>query len=48
MRYLNIADHSNRKDQYMIKAATHLQGVEHRIDMKQYFVVHAAHQPKET
>ncbi|MDR1155052.1 MAG: AAA-like domain-containing protein, partial [Bacteroidales bacterium] len=48
MRYFNIAGPCNRAEHYMIEAATRLQGVEQLIDMKQYFVIHAARQSGKT
>ena len=47
-RYFNTAGPCNRKDHYMIDASTRLQGVERLIDMKQYFVIHAARQSGKT
>ncbi|MDR0386036.1 MAG: ATP-binding protein, partial [Prevotellaceae bacterium] len=48
MRYFNIAGPCNSTEHYMIDAATRLQGVEQLIDMKQYFVIHAARQSGKT
>ena len=48
MRYFNTAGPCNKADHYMIDAATRLQGVEQLIDMKQYFVIHAARQSGKT
>ncbi|MDR0698305.1 MAG: hypothetical protein LBG28_03645, partial [Tannerella sp.] len=48
MRYFNIAGPCNSTDHYMIDAATRLHGVERLIDMKQYFVIHAARQSGKT
>ena len=44
MRYFNVSGPCNKEDHYMIEASTRLQGVEQLIDMKQYFVIHAARQ----
>ena len=48
MRYFNIAGPCNKADHYMIEAALRLQGVEQLIDMKQFFVIHAARQSGKT
>jgi len=48
MRYFNTAGPCNKAEHYMIDAATRLQGVEQLIDMKQYFVIHAARQSGKT
>ena len=48
MRYFNIAGPCNKAEHYMIEAASRLQGVEQLIDMKQYFVIHAARQSGKT
>ncbi|MDR2041751.1 MAG: hypothetical protein LBP98_05475, partial [Tannerella sp.] len=48
MRYFNIAGPCNRAEHYMIDASTRLHGVEQLIDMKQYFVIHAARQSGKT
>ena len=48
MRYFNIAGPCNKADHYMIEASTRLQGVEQLIDMKQFFVIHAARQSGKT
>ena len=48
MRYFNIAGPCNKADHYMIEAASRLSGVEQLIDMKQYFVIHAARQSGKT
>ena len=48
MRYFNIAGPCNRAEHYMIDASTRLRGVEQLIDMKQYFVIHAARQSGKT
>jgi len=48
MRYFNIAGPCNKRDHYMIEASSRLQGVEQLIDMKQYFVIHAARQSGKT
>ena len=47
VRYFNIAGPCNRKDHYMIEASSRLQGVEQLIEMKQYFIIHAARQLRE-
>ena len=47
-RYFNIAGPCNRADHYMIDAYSRLKGVEQLIDMKQYFVIHAARQSGKT
>ena len=48
MRYFNIAGPCNKAEHYIIEASTRLQGVEQLIDMKQYFVIHAARQSGKT
>ena len=48
MRYFNTAGPCNKKEHYMIEASSRLQGVEQLIDMKQYFVIHAARQSGKT
>ncbi|MDR3268490.1 MAG: ATP-binding protein [Tannerella sp.] len=48
MRYFNIAGPCDKADHYMIDAATRLKGVEQLIDMRQYFVIHAARQSGKT
>jgi len=48
MRYFNIAGPCNKSDHYMIEASTRIQGVEQLIDMKQFFVIHAARQSGKT
>jgi hypothetical protein len=48
MKYFNIAGPCNSTEHYMINAATRLKGVEQLIDMKQYFVIHAARQSGKT
>ena len=48
MQHFNIAGPCNKTEHYMIDAATRLQGVEQLIDMKQYFVIHAARQSGKT
>ena len=48
MRYFNIAGPCNSTDHYMMDASTRLKGVEQLIDMKQYFVIHAARQSGKT
>ena len=48
MRYFNTAGPCNKADHYMIDAASRLQGVDQMIDMKQYFVIHAARQSGKT
>ena len=48
MRYFNVAGPCNKTDHYMIEASSRLQGVEQLIDMKQYFVIHAARQSGKT
>ena len=48
MRYFNVAGPCNQAEHYMIDAASRLQGVEQLIDMKQYFVIHAARQSGKT
>ncbi|MDR2756822.1 MAG: AAA-like domain-containing protein, partial [Planctomycetaceae bacterium] len=48
MKYFNIAGPCNNQDHYMIDSATRLSGVEQLIDMKQYFVIHAARQSGKT
>ena len=48
MRYFNVAGPCNKADHYMIEAASRLQGVEQLINLKQYFVIHAARQSGKT
>jgi len=48
MRYFNTAGPCYEEEHYMIEAATRLKGVERLIDMKQYFVIHAARQSGKT
>ncbi|MDR1895270.1 MAG: hypothetical protein LBR10_00575, partial [Prevotellaceae bacterium] len=48
MRYFNISGPCNKVDHYIIESSTRLQGVEQLIDMKQYFVIHAARQSGKT
>ena len=48
MRYFNTAGPCNKVEHYIIEAASRLQGVEQLIDMKQYFVIHAARQSGKT
>ena len=48
MRYFNVAGPCNNVDHYMVDASTRLQGVEQLIDMRQYFVIHAARQSGKT
>ncbi|MCL2040817.1 MAG: AAA-like domain-containing protein [Bacteroidales bacterium] len=48
MRYFNTSGPCNKAEHYMIEAASRLQGVEQLIDMKQYFVIHAARQSGKT
>ena len=48
IRYFNIAGPCNREEHYMIDASSRLNGVEQLIDMKQYFVIHAARQSGKT
>ncbi|MDR0711558.1 MAG: hypothetical protein LBF67_04330, partial [Prevotellaceae bacterium] len=48
MKYFNIAGPCNSVEHYMIDASTRLKGVEQLIDMKQYFVIHAARQSGKT
>ena len=48
MRYFNTAGPCKKEKHYMIEAALRLQGVEKLIDMKQYFVIHAAQQSGKT
>ncbi|MDR2117424.1 MAG: hypothetical protein LBP87_13695, partial [Planctomycetaceae bacterium] len=48
MKYFNIAGPCNSVEHYMIEASTRLKGVEQLIDMKQYFVIHAARQSGKT
>ena len=47
-RYFNTAVPCYKTAHYMIDAATRLHGVEELIDMKQYFVIHAARQSGKT
>ena len=48
MRYFNTAGPCNKAEHYMIEASTRLEGVGQLIDMKQYFVIHAARQSGKT
>ncbi|MDR2169817.1 MAG: AAA-like domain-containing protein, partial [Planctomycetaceae bacterium] len=48
MRYFNIAGPCNNDEHYMINASLRLQGVDQLINMKQYFVIHAARQSGKT
>jgi hypothetical protein len=48
MKYFNIAGPCNKAEHYMIDAASRLHGVERLIEMKQYFVIHAARQSGKT
>ena len=48
MRYFNIAGPCNKTEHYMIEAASRLKGVDQLIDMKQFFVIHAARQSGKT
>ena len=48
IRYFNTAGPCNSAEHYMIEASTRLHGVEQLIDMKQYFVIHAARQSGKT
>ncbi|MDR0605931.1 MAG: hypothetical protein LBG80_16700, partial [Bacteroidales bacterium] len=48
MRYFNVAGPCNNTKHYMIDAATRLHGVEELMNMKQYFVIHAARQSGKT
>ena len=48
MRYFNTAGPCNKTEHYMIEASSRLHGVEQLIDMKQYFVIHAARQSGKT
>ncbi|MDR1455926.1 MAG: ATP-binding protein, partial [Tannerella sp.] len=48
MKYFNIAGPCNSQEHYMIDASSRLKGVEQLIDMKQYFVIHAARQSGKT
>jgi hypothetical protein len=48
MRYFNIAGPCNEAEHYMIEASSRLSGVERLIEMKQYFVIHAARQSGKT
>ncbi|MDR2437760.1 MAG: ATP-binding protein, partial [Planctomycetaceae bacterium] len=48
MKYFNISGPCNSIEHYMINASTRLTGVEQLIDMKQYFVIHAALQSGKT
>ena len=48
MRYFNTAGPCIKGEHYMVEASTRLQGVEQLIDMKQYFVIHAARQSGKT
>ncbi|MDR2563913.1 MAG: hypothetical protein LBC98_08215, partial [Prevotellaceae bacterium] len=48
MKYFNTAGPCNRVEHYMIEPSTRIKGVEQLIDMKQYFVIHAARQSGKT
>jgi len=48
MKYFNVAGPCNREEHYMIEASTRLTGIQQLIDMKQYFVIHAARQSGKT
>jgi hypothetical protein len=48
MKYFNIAGPCNKEEHYMLEASTRLKGVWQLIDMKQYFVIHAARQSGKT
>ncbi|MDR1878768.1 MAG: AAA-like domain-containing protein, partial [Bacteroidales bacterium] len=48
MRYFNVAGPCNKAEHYMIEASTRLQGIEELINLKQYFVIHAARQSGKT
>ena len=47
-RYFNTAGPCDKTAHYMLEAATRLHGVEQLINMKQYFVIHAARQSGKT
>jgi hypothetical protein len=48
MRYFNTSGPCNKEEHYMIDASSRLNGVDQLIDMKQYFVIHAARQSGKT
>jgi len=48
VRYFNTAGPCNKAEHYMIEASSRLKGVKQLIDMKQYFVIHAARQSGKT
>jgi hypothetical protein len=48
MKYFNIAGPCYKAEHYMIEASSRLHGAESLIDMKQYFVIHAARQSGKT
>jgi len=48
MRYFNTAGPCIKAEHYMIETGTRLQGIERLIDMKKYFVIHAARQSGKT
>jgi transposase len=48
MRYFNTSGPCNKEEHYMIESSSRLHGVEQLIDMKQYFVIHAARQSGKT
>ncbi|MDR1813771.1 MAG: ATP-binding protein, partial [Tannerella sp.] len=48
MRYFNVAGPCFRDEHYMIDSTERLRGVKNIIDMKQYFVIHAARQSGKT
>ena len=48
MKIFNVAGPCAKEDHYMIEASTRLKGVRELIDLKQYFVIHAARQSGKT
>jgi hypothetical protein len=48
MKYFNVAGPCSSNEHYMIDASTRLSGVEELIDMKLYYVIHAARQSGKT
>ena len=48
MKTFNVAGPCSQEEHYMIEASTRLKGVRELIDLKQYFVIHAARQSGKT
>ncbi|MDR1406700.1 MAG: ATP-binding protein, partial [Tannerella sp.] len=47
-RYFNVAGPCNETDHYIVDASSRLKGIADLIDLKQYFVIHAARQSGKT